>query len=52
MIDGELSEEEQSQLRAHLDECDECKAVYEAFNDISTLFRKISQRLPKLSFPA
>lgn len=35
MVDGELSAEQESELRAHLETCDECKRVYDAFLEIS-----------------
>lgn len=35
LVDGELSDEQMSELNAHLDSCQNCRRVYEAFMNIS-----------------
>ncbi len=35
MLDGELSVEQEAELRAHIAECDDCRRVYNAFKGIS-----------------
>lgn len=35
MIDGELTSEQETELRTHIDECKDCKRVYNAFKGIS-----------------
>ncbi|MEG1491791.1 MAG: anti-sigma factor [Oscillospiraceae bacterium] len=35
LIDGELPAEQEASLRAHINSCDNCKKVYEAFSGIS-----------------
>ena len=35
MVDGELSAEQELELRTHIEHCDECRKVYEAFMGIS-----------------
>lgn len=35
MLDGELSAAEESQLHAHLEECEDCRRVYRAFSSLS-----------------
>ena len=36
MIDGELDEREQEELRAHISACEDCRRVYEAFSAMSS----------------
>jgi|GEM_PF-1872488 len=38
MVDGELSEEQESELRTHMEGCEDCKRVYDAFSEISEVF--------------
>ncbi|NCC68004.1 MAG: hypothetical protein EOM14_07380, partial [Clostridia bacterium] len=35
LVDGELSKEQEAELRAHIDVCPECRRVYDAFSAIS-----------------
>ncbi len=35
MVDGELTNEQETELRTHMENCDECKRVYNAFVGIS-----------------
>ncbi len=35
MLDGELSSEQEAELRTHIDKCEDCKRVYNAFKGIS-----------------
>ena len=35
MVDGELTHEQEAELRTHLESCDECRKVYDAFKGIS-----------------
>ena len=35
LLDGELTEEEQTQVRAHIASCAECRAMYEAFSALN-----------------
>lgn len=35
MLDGELSDEQEAELRTHIDKCEDCRRVYNAFKGIS-----------------
>lgn len=35
MVDGELTAEQEAELRTHIDQCGECAKVYDAFTSIS-----------------
>ena len=40
MLDEELSEREQKELNEHLAHCEECRSLYEAFADVSSILRE------------
>ena len=35
MLDGELSEEQTSELRAHIASCEDCRKAFDAFTSVS-----------------
>lgn len=35
MLDGELTSEQEAELRTHIDQCEDCRRVYDAFKGIS-----------------
>ena len=39
LLDGELSEAEEAEVRAHMAECAECRAMYEAFAAVGEAFK-------------
>lgn len=41
LLDSELDEAEAAQVRGHIAECDECRAVYEAFSAVSQKMRSL-----------
>ncbi|MEG1108652.1 MAG: zf-HC2 domain-containing protein [Oscillospiraceae bacterium] len=50
LIDGELSDAESAELHAHIDHCDHCKKVFDAFSDISnSLEAELVEPPPMLS---
>ena len=46
LLDGELSAEEESELRAHIAECAECAAMYEAFSAVGDALRADTAEVP------
>lgn len=46
LLDGELSAEEESELRAHMAECAECAAMYEAFSAVGDALRADAAEVP------
>lgn len=44
LLDGELSAEEEAELRAHLEQCPDCRAIYEAFAAVGEAVR--AQEVP------
>ena len=44
LLDGELSAEEEAELRAHLEQCPDCRAMYEAFAAVGEAVR--AQEVP------
>ena len=43
LIDGELSEKEQSEVLAHIEICPECRAVYDAFSAVSESLSELEE---------
>lgn len=43
LLDGELSEEESGQVREHIGQCAECRAVFEAFSAVSGQLQSLEE---------
>lgn len=43
LLDGELSEEESAQVREHIGQCAECRAVFEAFSAVSWQMQSLEE---------
>lgn len=43
LLDGELSDKEQAQVREHIGQCAECRAVFEAFSAVSGQLRSLEE---------
>lgn len=43
LLDGELSEEESAQVREHIGQCAECRAVFEAFSAVSEQMQSLEE---------
>lgn len=43
LLDGELSEAEQAQVREHIGQCAECRAVFEAFSAVSGQLQSLEE---------
>ena len=46
LLDGELPEEEQTALRAHLQTCASCAATYRMFSDLSAVMQDLTAEPP------
>ncbi len=46
LLDGELPEEEQTELRAHLQTCADCAATYRMFSNLSAVMQDITAEPP------
>ena len=40
LLDGDLSEEEQSSVERHIASCPDCRAMYDAFSSLSAALRE------------
>lgn len=46
-IDGEISQQDQAALYAHLQQCEACKAIYQAYRDIDRGIRETGEEPPE-----